>query len=174
MLVLLYINVCIFFHRMICGRRVRVEPSSGTRTGRFGGFGPPSRGSRNRPFHPEDRCYECGDRGHYARDCSRFRRGSRRYAIFLMFILGFFSLSSSISVNSSEFTKVFFFFLTVFATYYLNGCLFDLSVLDELFSVCILKGGAVAVCIAFMGLAKRHFLMQCQITFFHCYCLKKY
>lgn len=68
----------LFNLRMVCGRRVRVEPSCGTRTGRFGGFGPPSR-SRSRPFHPEDRCYECGDRGHYARDCSRFRRGSRRY-----------------------------------------------------------------------------------------------
>lgn len=41
------------------------------------------RGSRNassaanngRPFHPDDRCYECGDRGHYARDCSRFGSG---------------------------------------------------------------------------------------------------
>ncbi|KAK3913465.1 Serine/arginine-rich splicing factor 7 [Frankliniella fusca] len=72
--------------RMVCGRRVRVEPSCGTRTGRFGGFGPPSR-SRSRPFHPEDRCYECGDRGHYARDCSRFRRGSKRYVWFYSLVL---------------------------------------------------------------------------------------
>ncbi|XP_039283610.1 serine/arginine-rich splicing factor 7 isoform X9 [Nilaparvata lugens] len=56
----------------VCGRRVRVEMSNGSRKGGF--RGPPPR-SRGRPFHPEDRCYECGERGHYARDCGRYRRG---------------------------------------------------------------------------------------------------
>ncbi|KAK4303566.1 hypothetical protein Pmani_024425 [Petrolisthes manimaculis] len=58
--------------RTICGRRVRVELSTGKSRSRF--RGPPPR--RGRPFHPEDRCYECGERGHYARDCYRY---SRRY-----------------------------------------------------------------------------------------------
>ena len=34
---------------------------------RNGGGGRPPR----RPIHPDDRCYECGDRGHYAADCRR-------------------------------------------------------------------------------------------------------
>ncbi|XP_046417263.1 serine/arginine-rich splicing factor 7 isoform X2 [Neodiprion pinetum] len=60
--------------RTICGRRARVEPSNGKRLRDRGG---PSRRGGGRPFHPEDRCYECGERGHYARDCPR-HRGSRR------------------------------------------------------------------------------------------------
>ncbi|XP_013782503.1 serine/arginine-rich splicing factor 3-like isoform X1 [Limulus polyphemus] len=56
--------------RSLCGRRVRVEMSSGkSRHTQY--RGPPSR-----PFNPEDRCYDCGERGHYARDC---RKVSRRY-----------------------------------------------------------------------------------------------
>lgn len=39
--------------------------------------GPPPR--RGRPFRPEDRCYTCGERGHYARDCHRYSRSRRRY-----------------------------------------------------------------------------------------------
>ncbi|KAF2883845.1 hypothetical protein ILUMI_22314 [Ignelater luminosus] len=63
--------------RTICGRRARVEMSNGKAgSGRY--RGPPPR-SRGRPFHPDDRCYECGDRGHYARDCHRYKRNRRRY-----------------------------------------------------------------------------------------------
>uniref|UniRef100_A0A8C4E3X3 CCHC-type domain-containing protein n=1 Tax=Dicentrarchus labrax TaxID=13489 RepID=A0A8C4E3X3_DICLA len=35
---------------------------------------PPTR----RPFDPNDKCYECGEKGHYAYDCHRYSRGSRR------------------------------------------------------------------------------------------------
>ncbi|XP_059469952.1 serine/arginine-rich splicing factor 7-like isoform X2 [Neocloeon triangulifer] len=56
--------------RTICGRRVRVEMSNGMSKSRFRG----GNSRRGRPFHPEDRCYECGERGHYARDCSRYSR----------------------------------------------------------------------------------------------------
>ncbi|XP_066971223.1 serine/arginine-rich splicing factor 7-like isoform X4 [Macrobrachium rosenbergii] len=62
--------------RTICGRRVRVELSTGKSRGRF--RGPPPR--RGRPFHPEDRCYECGERGHYARDCYRSRSRTRDHS----------------------------------------------------------------------------------------------
>lgn len=68
--------------RTICGRRARVELSTGKggrglrggdRGGDRGRGGPPS--SKSGRFHPDDRCYECGGRGHYARDCSRHGRG---------------------------------------------------------------------------------------------------
>lgn len=67
--------------RTICGRRARVEMSNGSRG--FGGRGPPPR-SRLPPRPYDDRCYDCGDRGHYARDCTRRRR--RRLYIFPWFV----------------------------------------------------------------------------------------
>ncbi|KAI2523106.1 SRSF7 isoform 12 [Pan troglodytes] len=37
---------------------------------------PPAR----RPFDPNDRCYECGEKGHYAYDCHRYSRRRRSRA----------------------------------------------------------------------------------------------
>ena len=60
----------------ICGVRVRVELSNGkVRPKPWDRRGGPSYGSR-RNFDPNDKCYECGERGHYAYDC-RNKRGSR-------------------------------------------------------------------------------------------------
>ncbi|XP_052869984.1 serine/arginine-rich splicing factor 7 isoform X2 [Anopheles cruzii] len=70
--------------RTISGRRARVELSTG-RGGRGGGGGgrggPPRGGGKGGGggggrFQSDDRCYECGGRGHFARDCSR-RRGRK-------------------------------------------------------------------------------------------------
>ncbi|XP_056323995.1 serine and arginine rich splicing factor 7b [Danio aesculapii] len=58
--------------KVICGSRVRVELSTGMpRRSRYDH--PPSR----RPFDPNDRCYECGEKGHYAYDCHRYSRRRR-------------------------------------------------------------------------------------------------
>ncbi|XP_054977996.1 serine/arginine-rich splicing factor 7 isoform X1 [Sorex araneus] len=58
--------------KVICGSRVRVELSTGMpRRSRFDR--PPAR----RPFDPNDRCYECGEKGHYAYDCHRYSRRRR-------------------------------------------------------------------------------------------------
>lgn len=60
-----------------------------------GGRGPPR---SRRAFNPDDRCYECGERGHYAYDCSRNRRGgggsssrrkSRLVVLSIMFLYSF-------------------------------------------------------------------------------------
>jgi len=62
----------------ICGGRVRVEHSSGkVRPKPWMRRGPPNRGSR-RPYSSDDRCYECGERGHYASDCHKGGGGRRR------------------------------------------------------------------------------------------------
>ncbi|XP_008299854.1 serine/arginine-rich splicing factor 7 isoform X2 [Stegastes partitus] len=59
--------------KVICGSRVRVELSTGMpRRSRYDR--PPTR----RPFDPNDKCYECGEKGHYAYDCHRYSRRSRR------------------------------------------------------------------------------------------------
>ncbi|XP_040001691.1 serine/arginine-rich splicing factor 7-like isoform X4 [Xiphias gladius] len=59
--------------KVVCGSRVRVELSNGMpRRSRYNR--PPTR----RPFDPNDKCYECGERGHYAYDCHRYSRRSRR------------------------------------------------------------------------------------------------
>ncbi|XP_017878181.1 serine/arginine-rich splicing factor 7-like isoform X2 [Ceratina calcarata] len=60
--------------RTICGRRARVEPSNGRRLRDRGHF----RRGAGRLFHPEDRCYECGERGHYARNCQRHRSARKK------------------------------------------------------------------------------------------------
>uniref|UniRef100_A0A8C4J1H5 Serine and arginine rich splicing factor 7 n=1 Tax=Dromaius novaehollandiae TaxID=8790 RepID=A0A8C4J1H5_DRONO len=58
--------------KVICGSRVRVEVSTGMpRRSRYDR--PPAR----RPFDPNDRCYECGEKGHYAYDCHRYSRRRR-------------------------------------------------------------------------------------------------
>lgn len=71
-------------NRTICGVRVRVEHSTGKvrpkpwmRGGRGGGGGGGPPRSR-RPYDPSDRCFTCGEGGHYSYDCSQSRGGRDR------------------------------------------------------------------------------------------------
>ncbi|MEE6474949.1 hypothetical protein FKM82_010547 [Ascaphus truei] len=65
--------------KVICGSRVRVELSTGMpRRSRYDR--PPAR----RPFDPSDRCYECGEKGHYAYDCQRYSRHRRSRYLYLL------------------------------------------------------------------------------------------
>uniref|UniRef100_A0A673YTT8 Serine and arginine rich splicing factor 7b n=1 Tax=Salmo trutta TaxID=8032 RepID=A0A673YTT8_SALTR len=58
--------------KLISGSRVRVELSTGMpRRSRY------ERAPTNRPFDSNDKCYECGERGHYAYDCHRYGRRRR-------------------------------------------------------------------------------------------------
>ncbi|XP_055996814.1 serine/arginine-rich splicing factor 7-like isoform X2 [Ostrea edulis] len=63
----------------ICGSRVRVEHSTGKVRPKpwLRGGRPPRSGGGRRPFHPDDKCYECGGRGHYAYDCTRRGRSHK-------------------------------------------------------------------------------------------------
>ncbi len=69
---------------MICGVRARVEMSNGRVRPKPWLSGRREGGSRygdrrSKPFDPNDRCFECGERGHYAYDCRRrSSRPSRR------------------------------------------------------------------------------------------------
>ena len=51
----------------ICGRRVRVTMAK-----------PRTRGRGRRGFDPSMRCYQCGERGHFSRDCPDTKYGYKR------------------------------------------------------------------------------------------------
>ena len=56
----------------MCGVRVRVEHSTGRVRPKPWARGGGGGGGRDRGgYNPNDRCYECGDHGHYAYDCRR-------------------------------------------------------------------------------------------------------
>ncbi|XP_030377098.1 probable splicing factor, arginine/serine-rich 6 [Scaptodrosophila lebanonensis] len=65
--------------RTVCGRRARVELSTGknARSGGGGGGGGGPR-DRSRGGRGDDKCYECGGRGHFARHCRERKARQRR------------------------------------------------------------------------------------------------
>lgn len=121
--------------RTVCGRRARVELSNGERSRDRGGSRRGGAGS-NRPFHPEHRCYDCGERGHYARDCSRQRGGARRRrfvvhstpfytTVSLLYIHAYtYNMSSTFKILDILFSLFFFFLLLLLM---LKFCFLELN-----------------------------------------------
>ncbi|KAK2142262.1 hypothetical protein LSH36_979g01071 [Paralvinella palmiformis] len=62
----------------VCGARIRVEFSSDRRGQRSRGGAGAFRGRGARRFNRDDKCYACGEHGHYAYDCRQNTRGGRR------------------------------------------------------------------------------------------------
>jgi len=67
--------------RSICGVRARVELSTGKSKPKpwmRGGDSSSGGSSNRRAFDPSDKCFECGERGHYAYDCKKYGGGGSR------------------------------------------------------------------------------------------------
>ncbi|XP_043237240.1 serine/arginine-rich splicing factor 3-like isoform X1 [Amphibalanus amphitrite] len=64
--------------RTVCNRRITVEMSTGRTRNRGGSWRPTvGSGRYGRGWDPADRCYDCGESGHYSYDC-RNKRPIRR------------------------------------------------------------------------------------------------